>query len=239
MRTRASLRRVAVAALLPLIAGCGRTDDGRRTDPRPGAPSPGGAVAADGLQRLTAFGDLWAPVPLKVAYGFSTGAGGSAATGTVLLSRRSETAWRIDLEVGGGASVLIRDGEASYVCTGSSEGGSCLRSETPERIPTPVPAPFLPFLTSPDTLREDIERRAGTPVLSIVDPIAGEPATCFRTTGAAPAAEWCFTDDGILLRMLAEAPEADEGFRLEATSLQRKVTDEDLAPPYPATEARP
>ena len=79
----------------------------------------------------------------------------------------------------------------------------------------------------------------GVEIDTFQETIAGESADCFSVSGSFEGesgdAEWCFTDDGILLRFAGTF--ADEGeFRLDATAVSRDVSDADFEPPYPVTE---
>ena len=107
--------------------------------------------------------------------------------------------------------------------------------------------PFLDEFINPDALTasitDSIDDVMGFEFDTFQETIAGESADCFSMSGSfegeSGQAEWCFTDDGILLRiaasMLAEDGEVGE-FRLDATAVSRDVSDADFEPPYPVTD---
>ena len=102
--------------------------------------------------------------------------------------------------------------------------------------------PFLGLFAQPEDLTETIEEiTAGLDVDRSQRTIAGEKGTCFSVSGSIQgeegSAEWCFASDGLLLLFAGSSSGADGGeFRLEATKLDRKVSDADFKPPYPVTQ---
>lgn len=164
---------------------------------------------------------------VTIAYDFS----GGGLDGTMTLYAKPPDAWRIDLETPDGSFILITTSDTTYICTPEA-GGSCLESPGGSGA---SPVPFLDFLTSPGALTDLLGANvAGVNVDRSSETIAGEDATCFSVsgdaTGQSGSGTYCFTDDGIMVRLLASS-EAGE-FSLEATSVERSVNDADLEPPY-------
>lgn len=230
------MRRDVLLALatqsLLFMTSCGAGDQPPVTDPSASAPPGPTAVTRSDLLSLA---KRWAPSPLTVTFAFSSTAAGSTDEGTVVLRRASPTSWRVDLETGGSVSILIRRQQTWFVCTGQGGAGTCSQSQTPERVPAPIPAPFMEYLTDPPSLPEAIGRRVPDgPLEGREEAIAAQPATCYAAPDEEGAWEWCLGADGTLLRVRAPG-----SFLLGAIRVAQSVSAGDLRPPYPATEIRP
>ncbi len=136
-----------------------------------------------------------------------------------------------------GDLTMIVTEETTAVCS----AGTCFAIAGPDSA-NALP-PFLGDFIDPAALTDSITGSiTGMEINSFQETIAGESANCFSVSGSFEGesgdAEWCFTDDGILLRFAATFEEdGEEGeFRLEATAVSRDVSDADFEPPYPVTE---
>jgi hypothetical protein len=188
----------------------------------------GGDVSGE-LRDLAA---RWGVTEVKVVYNMSTTLAGESQDSTMTLYWKPPDSWRMDMAVAGLDSTLISAEGKAYVCT----TGQCI--ETP--IEDAIPVPFLGDLTDPDEFAGLIDDSiTGVDIDRSSETIAGVDATCFSFEGTfegeAGAGSYCFSDDGLLLRL--EAGGTDTGvFSLEATSVEDEVSDEDLEPPFPVLE---
>lgn len=237
-----AVRIAALAAALPILAvACG--GDGE-VAPDADAPSPEAQAETEGLDELGGLSSRWATTPAKIVYLQEVEGDGPGAESTVTLSWRPPDAWRMDVETDGGTTILLRVEGTSHLCSTGTGEATCLRVEGPDEAPTAGPAPLVGLIAEPEALAADIGRRtAEAEVDTSTDTIAGEEARCFRAEAegveGGGSAEWCFSQDGLLLRLVAGggAPEdGTGGYRLEATSVEREVPDADFEPPFPVTE---
>jgi hypothetical protein len=222
---------VLVAGLL-VFAACGGDDDDNGGEPTATEAADGGVTpddsSSDGgtdLDELLASGEQ---VEVKVAYDFS----GAGLDGTMTLYSKPPSQSRVDFSGADGDFIIISTAENTYLCT----EGSCIASPAGA---SSIPVPFLSFLTSPDGLQTLVGQSLGdVDVDQSSDTIAGEDATCFTASGTVEgetgSGTFCFADDGIMLRMDASSAEGD--FALNATSVDRSVSDSDFEPPFPVEE---
>jgi hypothetical protein len=167
----------------------------------------------------------------KIAYDFSSGTGEPDSTGSFTIFYKSAEAWRVDMELSGDTATFITKDGTTYMCTGDgSGGGQCLA------YPGAFPLPFLTYFTEPDALAGLITAETGGLDFSKSDDtIAGQDAICYSASGSISgqegSAEYCFSDDGMLLR-LDGGSDVGGAFLLEATSVEGSVSDADLELPY-------
>ena len=243
---------LAVALLFALLAAvaCGDGDeDAGETPAAAETPEAGETPAADdgdededgdgaGLQELEALAAEWANSSAKVSYDFSSSFDSEVDSGSMTLYWRPPD-WRVDISSTDGADVtMIAADDTTYLCS----EGSCLAIESTESPMVP-PFPFLGSFTEAGALSTSIAEAAlGVDIDHSQENIAGESASCFSVSGSvaggAGDVEWCFTDDGILLRF-ASTSEDEIGagdFTLEATEVSRDLSDSDFEPPFPVEE---
>lgn len=238
---------VALAALLLAAAACGGNGgDGEEEDRGPAAEAPAGEDAdganADGEDFFADLGELsekWQTTSATVSYDLTDISGGEESSMTVTLYWRPPDSWRMDMfpedEPG---LILINVGTTSYLCTVEDE--SCLQMEVaPEDA---VDAPFVGLFLDPGDVA-DFVGEAFENVRTFSDSVAGEDARCYAVSGVLDEDEEgegtiCFSDDGILLLLdgTSVIEGEEETFKLEATSVERSVSDSDFEPPYPTTE---
>jgi len=191
-------------------------------------PSDGGS-SGDTNDELKDLAGKIAGKEAKVAYTFTTEAGGTSTTGSFTLYWKPPAAWRLDLEEGGATSSIYSKDGKSYLCG----EGTCIES------PTAIPLPFLSFFTDPTSLTSQIDTEvSGVGFDKSSEQIAGQDATCYKASGsvagAGASAEYCFNDDGLLLRL--DSSSAGTTFKLEATSAEGTVADADVELPYDITQ---
>lgn len=228
---------VFITGLL-VFAACGGDDDNNGGEPAATDAADGGdTTPADGatpddssgdggtdLDDLLASGEQ---VEVKVVYDFS----GAGLDGTMTLYSKPPSRSRVDFSGADGDFTIITTAENTYLCS----EGSCLAS--PAGVAS-AGVPFLNFLTSPEDLQGLVGESLGVDVDQSSATIAGEDATCFTAAGTVAgetgSGTFCFADDGIMLRLDASSGEGD--FALNATSVDRSVSDSDFEPPFPVEE---
>ena len=125
----------------------------------------------------------------------------------------------------GGPIACSSDPNAFGGVSGSADG-VCVRgskaSSAADVIDLILAATIVP-VAGPDLQGLEVSARSTTSV-------AGKRSECFSTN--APAGQWCFGDDGTLLRA---STTDDQGhvLELEAQDLGSTPTDADFTPPYP------
>ena len=233
---------VAIGGAALFACGGDSSDDGANGDPTSEATSDGGEEPTDDgssdsgdgdsgseLQSLAAgLGDNEA----KITYDFSSPGGEAGSTGSFTIFYKSAEAWRVDMELDGGdAATFIEKEGTTYLCSGDgSGGGQCLA------YPGAFPLPFLTFFTEPDALTGMINAEVGGIGFDKSDDtIGGQDATCYSASGTVEGetgfAEYCFSDDGVMLRF-GGGSDAATAFTMEATSVESSVSDADLELPY-------
>lgn len=169
---------------------------------------------------------------MSVAYDFTTSGGGTDTTGSFKLFWKSKDAYRIDIidDAGSSTSFILKDG-TQYVCSPDGSGsGTCIKSPI-----TTFPLPFLGFFTDPDTFSNLIDTEVnGVNFDKSSETIGGEDGTCYKSSVGGASAQYCFSNDGLLLRL--DSGTSGASFKLEATSVDNSVADSDLELPYAATD---
>lgn len=166
----------------------------------------------------------------KIAYDFTSTGGGADSGGSFTLYWKPPDSWRLDIDVEGQVATMIEKEGTTYICSeDGSGGGSCFAS------PTALPLPFLTYFTDPSTLASLVDTEVGgVDFEESSDSIAGQDVTCYSAEGTVEGetgnAEYCFNDDGLLLRTHGES--AGVTFSLEATNVEDSVSDADLDLPY-------
>jgi hypothetical protein len=212
--------------------------DGDETPTPTDTPDDDGTDSDDLSQELQDLASKWTDQTAKVSYDFSSEGAGEDFSGTMTLYWRFPD-WRLDMSGSDlGDVTMIATEDSTAVCT----EGTCLAIANSDSAIVPVP-PFVGDFTDPDVLTSSIAGSVlGVEIDSFQETIAGESADCFSASGSVEgesgSTEWCFTDDGILLRSFSTFEEDGETgeFRLEATTVSRDVSDADFEPPYPVTE---
>lgn len=239
---------LSVGALVVLAPGCGGgegegpstgTASAQPTSPSaqqtvtPGQPrSPTvdvGREVEDLLRR-------WESQDAKVVYRLTSRRGDEVDEGSLILYWRPPD-WRVDFQSASELASVVQRGNQLYVCMEASR--RCTR--VPLLGPLPAPLPFL-FVRPSDVaalVRERlVERVSGVEVERSARRLAGEETTCFSVRGGAVETaeiEVCWSGDGILLYLSAEVtPAAGGAFRttMEATGVERGVSEQDVQPPY-------
>ena len=218
--------------------GDGQTPpDGDGTPTPTETPDDGGSDSDSLSSELQSLASEWADKTARVTYEFSSQGQGEDFTGEMTLYWRSPE-WRMDMLTADGEVIMIAAEDKTLICS----EGACLAVPNIGSAGVGAP-PFLGTVTDPDAFSASISNTVtGVDVDSFQETIAGESADCFSVSGSFEGesgdAEWCFSDDGIMLRFAGAFEEAgEEGeFRLEATAVSREVTDGDFEPPYPVTE---
>ena len=234
------MRPFAIALLL--LAACGGGED----DPAIEVPeiegeateAPEEPEAGDGGS-LTELAGAWAKTSAKVSYDQRSG---TTPPQTMILYWRPPDSWRMDIVSAGAETIIISTDAGGFVCTGAGGAAQCI--QTPSNVSAQAPIPFTGLFSSPEGILDDIEARPGGADLErSTARIAGVEAECFSAGGSAGdasgEAQWCFSDDGILLRYaVGGTSTAGVGtFSMEATEVDRRVRASDFEPPYPVTEA--
>ncbi len=165
----------------------------------------------------------------KIAYDFSSSAGGTSSSGSFTLYWKPPDTWRVDIDMDGSQSTLISREGKSYICSSDGGTGQCIES------PVAAPLPFLGLFTNPSSLADLVDTElGGIDFDKSSEQIAGQDATCYSASGSvqgqAGSAEYCFNDDGLLLRL--DGGSAGATFTLEATNVEGSVADADLELPY-------
>jgi outer membrane lipoprotein-sorting protein len=217
---------LAVFALCLAVA-CGGDGNGG------GTATPGGSPTASAItNELQALSKEWEKTAAKVSYDVTSTSGGNTDKSSITLYRRSPD-WRMDISSSSqGNETLIVAGGAVYSCSTQSGVSQCL-SYDPSQVDTSAPLEiFDPNATAANLSGLNIDRSEQA--------IAGEAAACFSVTstteGGTGKSEWCFASDGTLLQFADTSDDpASANLRVEATSVNRNVTDADFdfKPPYP------
>jgi hypothetical protein len=155
------------------------------------------------------------------------------SAGTFTLYWKPPDSWRVDITLPEGNSIIISTGGVSYVCSEAEGSGQCFQS------PVAAPVPFLTAFTDPGGIGSLADATfSGVDVDRFDETIAGQDGRCFRASGTVEgetgSGEYCFTDDGLLLRIRGSAQGST--FSLEATDVGGSVADTDLQPPYEIIE---
>lgn len=199
------------------------------------------AAPEDFSAELETLVQEWGLRSAKVSYQFSSVTEGEEYSGDVTLYWQPPTAWRVDFSADGDEGIFIARENTVYFC--EIESGSCTSLNVP--LIQAAPVPFFGLVTNFDRFSEYVlEVVSGLRIERSSRTIAGEDASCFIGTGetegrAEGEGELCFSDDGIplLIDTYYVAEDGTEStFRLEATSLERSVSDSDFEPPYPVIE---
>ncbi len=233
---------VLVAIAGAVLFACGGDsndeDNGNGNEPTAAATSGDGAeptddgssANGDSNSELRALAARMGDNEAKIAYTFTAEGGGADATGSFTLFWKPPDNWRLDIDMDGSVSTVIEKEGTTYICIDDgSGGGTCTAS------PVGIPLPFLTYFTDPDALTGLI----GTEVDGIGfdrsdKEIAGQDATCYSASGTVEgqsgSAEYCFSDEGLLLRL--DGGGEGGSFTLEATSVEGTVADADFELPY-------
>jgi hypothetical protein len=237
---------LALMALL-LTSACNGDggDDGE--DGAGETPTAEGTPADDSIsEKLRILSERWATKSAKVNYDVSFIQDGSANEfGLVLYWRPPDS--RVDI-VGQGEgldTIFIVAGDNRYLCAAGDNEGQCLSlGDTP--LEGLVSSSIFPPFSEPDALTKSIaERVPGLDIDTSERTIAGQSASCFSlvspVVGGEGEAEWCFTDDGIVLLLASSLSDAEASgtFRLEATDISSDLSDADFEPPYPLADLPP
>jgi len=233
---------IALAALggaLAFACGGDSSNDNGNT-PGPTASSTNGNGASDTPSASGTSGDVndelkdlagkFAGKEMKVGYDFTSSAGGTSSTGAFTLFWKSKDAYRVDITDSGSTTSLITKDGKQYICTADGDSGTCIASPV-----SSLPLPFLTFFTDPSSLTNLIDTEvSGVNFDKSSEQIAGQDATCYKTSGNVQgqeaSAEYCFNGDGLLLRLAGGSTGAT--FTLEATSVGGSVSDADVELPY-------
>jgi hypothetical protein len=184
----------------------------------------------------------------KVTYDFAASDGGTDSTdltdGEMTLYWRPPD-WRMDMDIsdpvdGEIQSTFIVTEDASYICSAADSDGFCFSSDLIGD--SDIPIPFLGFLTEPEGVSDIIALEladADVDIEESSETIAGVSADCFSVSGTVDDetadAEYCFSDNGLLLRIAFSGDDASGTFSLEATD-SGDVSDSDFEPPYDVTD---
>ena len=225
-----------------LVFACGGDDNGNGPDPTATTSNGDGATetpSATGDQGDGTSGDSNAELrdlagkladhEAKIAYDFSSSAGDIDSTGSFTLYWKPPQSWRVDMDMDGSQATFITKEGKTYLCSNDGGEGQCLES------PTALPLPFLTYFTDPSSLSGLVDTEiGGIDFDRSEEQIAGQDATCYSASGSIEgqegSAEYCFNDDGLLLRLDGGSDAAT--FTLEATSVEGSVADADLELPY-------
>ena len=235
----------AMAGSLIIAAACGGDDDKDDGDdngqptaeetsgPDADATEPGDNGAdGDAASQLENLAGRFATNDVKIAYDFSSSAAGTTTGGSMTLYWKPPDASRVDFSSGDSGDVtFISQGDTSYICSAEEGGGTCIESPGGAGLPLP----FLSFLTDPEGLSGLVGQNIlGVDLDESSETIAGQDGTCFSGDAAGASFEYCFSEDGVLLRLSSGV--SGEDFTLEATSVEGSVSDSDVEPPYPVTD---
>lgn len=241
-----------IGALLAgaLFVACGGDDDGDDTgdgeEPTATTSVEGGETPSDGDggddgddggdidAELSDLASQFVSKPLKATYNYSSSSGGQTTEGALTVYTNPPDSWRLDIALDGSNSILIKNADGSFICDDSGGEGQCIVSP----IGATIPLPFFGFLNDPGTFADTITGSfAGVDVDRSDVTIAGQDGKCYAVTssisGAESTTEYCFTDDGLLLRAKVSAGGGE--FSIEATSIETTVDPADLQPPYPVS----
>jgi hypothetical protein len=243
MRTNPFRWLVLLLSLALLLAACGGDEpsDGA-SQPTDGAtePTDGGAPDGDAIDQLLALGQQWATTTGRITYSItSTGGAAPDTPSEITLYWRPPSSWRMDMTADAGSTVLIATPEGAYLCGegmgalggGTDAGSACLQ------LPADQVAgsnPFASLIGDPEALRTTLRASIGeAEVTTSTRTIAGIDATCFTATGTPQGdAEWCFSDNGLLLYAAGAAAGDGSAGTMEATEVSDEVSDADFEPPY-------
>lgn len=204
-------------------------------------------TAASGAHReLETLNTEWANTSAKVTYDFTeTGAWGITEQSSVTLYWRPPD-WRIDLPpfdlltgIRLQPTIIVAAGTA-YICDTKGAENQCEPTSAERAAGYLSRFDGLYNLAGPDAFSQAIVRMTvDSDIDRWTEVIAGEEATCFSSGGPIEElieeSEWCFASDGVLLRFAGAhlTIEYPARFRLQATSIDREVSDADFEPPYP------
>lgn len=202
------------------------TSDDGSSPTEDGSSSTGDGDSGSELRNLAAG---MADKEAKIAYNFTSSEGGTDSTGSFTLFWKPPDSWRFDMDADGTTATFITVDGTTYTCG----EGACFES------PVGMPLPFLGFLTDPESLANLVDTEAsGIDFDKSDDEIAGQSVTCYSASGSVEGqegnAEYCFNDDGLMLRFGGGSDAAS--FTLEATSVEGSVADADLDLPYEILE---
>ncbi|MQC18664.1 MAG: hypothetical protein DWG80_06295 [Chloroflexi bacterium] len=243
---------VPLIAVTLLLGACGGDEEDGGTDAGDGTPTATETTAQTETSTPTA------PATETAAPGGADGSGTGSADAAALAEQFANAAFRATYEVDGQSEGASISGEWQWYQDGpgdriridfAAEGQSSTLITTPEEIfvcvegaciSIPTGGTQLPSMGELLTGRVDeVQEAVVTGDLSAAGSreIAGVEATCYdyeydaqgdRITGTV-----CYSDDGVPLLIESDAPEGS--FRMEATSFEDSVSDEDFAPPSPVT----
>lgn len=239
---------VAAALALSLaLAACGRGEEPTETPPTPGGATGAPPTTEEATPTLDVEAELeelaqrWEDREAKVVYQLTSERDGEVDRGSLIVYWKPPD-WRADFQSGTElASVLQRRGDL-FICEEADR--TCFK--VPVSGPTSAPLPFLfvPPSEIVDTVHERVaEAAAGVEIERSTRRIAGEEASCFSIRADEPAGnggfETCWSEDGILLFLSTDQTDPEGGtFRttMEATGVERTVSDRDVEPPYGVQE---
>jgi len=224
-----------VASLGSLVAACGQSAD---TD--------GGDPAA----RLESLGDAWLETPATVVYSTLEHKAGSATSvhqclrqvvetsvetairmcnpkGELTLSWDPPDRWRMEVSNDRGSSTLLSTPDGAYHCRRPvDETRGCTMTATSDLM---TKGPFGSILLHPAQVLSMLGPDAADALVARPErQIAGMRAECFSavvqgTTGEADRADWCYSEDGILLWSLVEV--GGDTAQLEAIYVSTGVSE--------------
>jgi len=246
----------ALAVGLLVAAACGGGGGGAGAEetptPVPATPTaeatqgatPAGGEEATPVEDLGAeledLAQLWQQREAKVVYQFRSESAGEIDEGSLILYWKAPD-WRADFQSGTELASIVQRDQNLYVCQEADR--VCFRLPVQGPMPIPMPFFFLQPSDIPELVRERvIEGAAGVQIERSTRTIAGQEARCYSVTGGGGAQgtfELCWTEDGILLRASGSFTDAQGNnftTNMEATSVERTVSDQDLAPPYSVQE---
>lgn len=144
---------------------------------------------------------------------------------------------RVDFGEEGSAFISITTPKASYYCTDIGGGsGACFEGEGSEDT-NPFAGLFTQYGTS-EAVIDYLDVYGDAEIDQSTQEIAGVEANCYATsgdlTGEAGTAEWCYSNNGLLL--LSSYDIAGGAFEMEATEFSEDVPDDAFEPPYEITD---
>jgi hypothetical protein len=236
LSTRLVLITLATMAIVTLaFAACGGSDEKTPDDSTAeatatrdsggGDATPTEAAGEDAAALFRSRAQDHETVSGKATYTLSS-SGGDDQTMTI-YSRGSDS--RIDI-IGedGEITVILETADGSYICSADQ----CI--ESPAGGGSLVAA--FAGLFQGSAISDAADGVAGVDIDTFDEEIAGEDARCFKVSSSVVPgqgtgeAEWCFADDGLLLRSVFRGAGVESS--LEATEVSRDVSDADFAPPY-------
>jgi hypothetical protein len=200
-----------------------------------------GTPAEDVERELEELAQRWEGREAKVVYQLTSKSAGEVDEGSLILYWKPPD-WRVDFQSATELASVVQRGGDFFICQETDR--TCIKLPLEGPIPMPLPFLFIRPSDIPNLVRERvIERITGIQIERSTRRIAGEEARCFSVTGGERVGqgtfEMCWSEDGILLFLSTDFTDQQGNTfttTMEATGVERTVSEQDVRPPYQVQE---